>query len=322
MAAPTKDGKVWRHRVMVAGTRFSGTFDTKAAALAWEAEQRINAGGKKAVANTKTCADAFRKYELEVSKLKRGHRWEAFRLAFFAEMPLGSVRMCDLDATHIAAWRDERLLSVQGGSVTREMNLLSHVFSVARKEWKWISVSPTADVARPKAKPPRDRLISSEEIKKICIALGWDHQAAGVVPKTKQQRIAIAFLFAIETAMRAGEICSLQAEDVNGRVARLRMTKNGLPRDVALSPRAVELWAMVPEGFDLTPASLDAMFRRARDTTGIKGLTFHDTRHEAITRLAGKLTVLDLARMVGHQDIRQLQTYYNATADDIAAKLI
>ena len=99
------------------------------------------------------------------------------------------------------------------------------------------------------------------------------------------------------------------------------MTKNGLPREVGLSPRAVELWAMVSDGFDLTPATLDAMFRRARDTTGIKGLTFHDTRHEAITRLASKLNVLDLARMVGHQDIRQLQTYYNATADDIAAKL-
>lgn len=114
------------------------------------------------------------------------------------------------------------------------MYLLSHVFSVARKEWKWIATSPTADVARPKAKSSRDRLISSDDIKKICIALGWDHQVTGVAPKTKQQRIAIAFLFAIETAMRAGEICSLQTDDVNGRVARLRMTKNGLPRDVAL----------------------------------------------------------------------------------------
>lgn len=306
---------------MVAGKRYSGTFDTKAAALAWEAQQRVDAGGKKAALITKTCADAFVKYECEVSKLKRGHRWEAFRLAAFAAMPLGGVRMCDLSSTHIAAWRDERLLSVQGGSVTREMNLLSHVFSVARKEWRWIAANPMTDVARPRGKPARDRLITVDEITKICIALGWDHLAIGVTPKTKQQRIALAFLFAIETAMRAGEICALQKDDVVGRVARLRMTKNGLPRDVALSPRAVELWAMVPDGFELTPATLDAMFRRARDTTGIEGLTFHDTRHEAITRLAGKLTVLDLARMVGHQDIRQLQIYYNATADDIAAKL-
>ncbi len=34
MAAPVKDGKVCRHRVMVFGTRYSGAFDTKAQALA------------------------------------------------------------------------------------------------------------------------------------------------------------------------------------------------------------------------------------------------------------------------------------------------
>jgi integrase len=35
----------------------------------------------------------------------------------------------------------------------------------------------------------------------------------------------------------------------------------------------------------------------------IDDLTFHDTRHEAITRLAKKLQELDLARMVGHRDL-------------------
>lgn len=320
MAAPVKDGKVWRHRVMVAGRRVSGTFDTKAAALAWEAEQRMLAG-KGGVSTTKTCADAFRKYEVEVSKTKRGYRWEALRLAAMTETPLGAVRMSDLDETHIAAWRDARLREVAAGSVSREMNLLSHVFNVARKEWKWINASPTTDVARPRSPPARDRRISAEEIERICLALGWAHDAVGVAPKTKQQRIALVFLFAIETAMRAGEICGLTADDVKGRVAYLRMTKNGLPRQVPLSPRAVEIWEMVPEGFGVTTGTLDAMFRLARERAKVSGLTFHDTRHEAITRLAKKVGVLDLARIVGHRDIKQLQTYYNATADDIAALL-
>jgi len=55
--------------------------------------------------------------------------------------------------------------------------------------------------------------------------------------------------------------------------------------------------------------------------TKIKDLTFHDTRHEAITRLAKKLDVLDLARMVGHRDIKQLLTYYNKSAKEIASQL-
>jgi integrase len=62
--------------------------------------------------------------------------------------------------------------------------------------------------------------------------------------------------------------------------------------------------------------------RVARERAGIEGLTFHDTRHEAITRLAAKLNVLDLARMVGHRDIKQLQVYYNAPAEEIAMRLL
>jgi integrase len=193
-----------------------------------------------------------------------------------AESPLGAVTMAQVCAEHIAAWRDMRLRNVQGGTVTREMNLLSHVFSVARREWKWLASSPTTDVTRPKANPARDRRISGQEIERICLALNWRHDAAGIAPESKQQRIAIAFLFAIETAMRAGEICALTHADVNGAVARLHMTKNGFPRDVPLSPRALELWAMVPDGFGITTQTLDAMFRVARKRAGIEGLTFHE----------------------------------------------
>ncbi len=317
MSAPVKDGKVWRHRVMVNGRRTSGTFDTKAHALAWEAQQRTAPMPGISSATTQTCKDAFDRYEIEVSKTKRGYRWEALRLAAIGKSALGKVRLADVNAEHVATWRNERLRSVQGATVTRELNLLSHVFTIARKEWKWITASPTTDVARPRAAPARDRRITQGEIDLICAALG---HAEGP-PQTKQQAIALVFLFAIETAMRAGEICGLTGADVTGRVARLRMTKNGTSRDVGLSPRAVEIWGFVPDGFGISSASLDAMFRKARQRAGVEGLTFHDTRHEAITRLASKLGVLDLARMVGHTDIRQLQIYYNASAHDIAGKL-
>lgn len=43
--------------------------------------------------------------------------------------------------------------------------------------------------------------------------------------------------------------------------------------------------------------------------------------HTAITLLAKKLAVLDLARMVGHRDLRQLMIYYNESAEDIAGRI-
>ncbi|WP_058048192.1 tyrosine-type recombinase/integrase [Janthinobacterium sp. Ant5-2-1] len=71
----------------------------------------------------------------------------------------------------------------------------------------------------------------------------------------------------------------------------------------------------------MTDESRDSLFRKAVTRAGIEGLIFHDARHEAITRLAKKLNILELARMVGHKDIRQLQVYYNETAAEIAKKL-
>jgi integrase len=320
MAAPKKEGSVWRHRIMVRGQRVSGTFSTKAAALAWEAEQRVQIKEGKAVSTSKTLRDAFERYELEVSKKKRSYANEAKRLAWFGTTELADKKISDVKPADIAAWRDGRLERVKGSTVNRDMNLLSHVFTVARREWGWIKDSPTKDVERPKDPPHRDRRISESEIETICLQLGWDPKKPSA-PTTKQHRIAIAFLFAIETAMRAGELCALRKGDVQGRVARLHITKNGRPRDVPLSGYAVELWKLVPDGFDLSPAILDALFRKAKKAAGVEGLTFHDTRHEAITRLARKLDVLDLARMVGHTNINQLRTYYNATAEDIAGRL-
>jgi hypothetical protein len=40
MTTPIKEGTHWRHRIIVTGVRLSGTFDTKGAALKWEAQQR------------------------------------------------------------------------------------------------------------------------------------------------------------------------------------------------------------------------------------------------------------------------------------------
>ena len=38
---------------------------------------------------------------------------------------------------------------VQGATVRREANILASLFTVARKEWKWIKESPMADLTLP-----------------------------------------------------------------------------------------------------------------------------------------------------------------------------
>lgn len=330
----------WRAELYVKGVRDSAVRDTKAEAQAWaakrESELRSIATGQGS--KTHTVGDVLAEYAEKVSPTKRGERWERLRLSLIGNKTVdgrrfGDIRLADLRPAHIAAWRDARLrdkgpkgLTISGASVSREMSLLSHALDVARKEWGWLAADPMKDIKRPAAGPARDRRISDQEIEAICLALGYQE---GMDVSYHSQRVAVAFLFAIETAMRSGEILGLTGRtvDLRSRVARLPLTKNGSARNVPLSPRAIELLVMLPpvdDGrplFDLTDKSRDALFRKARDKTGIVELTFHDTRHEAITRLAKKLPVLDLARMTGHTDIRELMTYYNETAADIAARL-
>jgi hypothetical protein len=62
-------------------------------------------------------------------------------------------------------------------------------------------------------------------------------------------------------------------------------------------------------------------FRKAVQAVGID-LHFHDTRREALTRTAEKLTnVAELARASGHRGTRSLMVYYEPDVGDMADKL-
>lgn len=333
MASITKTATGWRAQVKLKGMRDSRMFDTKAEAQAWAAkrETEIRSIESGLGSKTHTVGDVLDEYQRKVSPKKRGERWEKLRLDLIGRKEIDGrafrdIRLVDLKPHHITAWRDAREREVSGSSVSREMTLLSHALKVARDEWGWLTTDPMKTVSRPAEGQPRERRITDAEIALIVQSLGFQEGMPVVLPV---QRVAVAFLFAIETAMRSGEILGLTSLTVDkvSRVARLPLTKNGGARDVPLSTRAVQLLEMLPavdDGqplFGLADRSRDTLFRKGRDRSGIKDLTFHDTRHEAITRLARKLEPLALARMTGHTNLQELMTYYNESAADIAARL-
>lgn len=327
MATFRQRGTVWRAEVSVNGIRASGSFDTKAQAKAWAAqkETEIRRDGD-SIESRKTFAEALTRYMTEVSPTKKGAAWEAKRIkAFLRDYPkLAAKPINKITTDHLTEWRSDRLAIVTAGTFRRDVSLFSSVFSVARLEWKWLKENPLSDLKLPAAPAHRDRRISQDEIERLMIAMS--HQET--TPTTYTQQVAIAFLVAIETAMRASEIRELEWSRVNleQRYITLLETKNGTKRDVALSRRAGELLQLMhgideKRVFTVSQSSFDALFRKSRDRCKIDGLHFHDTRHEAITRLARKLDMLDLARMIGHKNPKSLMIYYNATAAEIASRL-
>ena len=304
----------------------SASFTTKSEAVAWAArvEADILAESRGEVPD-RPFAEVLIRYRDEVSITKRGERWERMRIGLLLRDPIASVSVRELDARHVAEWRNRRLSSVSASSVRREWNLLSSACNVAVREWRWLRKNPFSDVRRPQTAPPRDRVATEDEIERILYALGYD---SAETPRSVGARVGAAVLFAVETAMRAGEIAALLWSDVFYGQRYVRINAGKTPaarRDVPLSANALRILDQLPRDGDsvfcLTPAQIDVHFRKARARAMIVDLHFHDLRHTAITRLARKLDVLALARMVGHRDLRMLQIYYNEHASSMAERL-
>lgn len=337
---PVKHG--WRAQIKKLGIRDSSTFDTKAEAAAWATRREAEIiAGARGVIPDKTFGDLLAEYSRRVSAGKRGARWEQVRLRLIQRDPVARIRLRELSSAHLADWRDRRLTEVSAASVRREMNLLSHALNIAVDEWRWLPASPMRKMRRPPKPAPRYRRVAEAEIEAICHAAGWKTNNDSTLhkdgsPANKQQlhpltaRVAAAFCFAIETGMRGGEVCALRWDQVD--LERRFLTVGGgktaaARRAVPLSPAALgilETLGPADSGavFGVSDRQRDALFRKLTARALVKDLHFHDSRHEAITRLARKLDVLDLARVVGIADLRILQAvYYNPTAEELAQRL-
>jgi len=306
----------WQAQIARKGIRKAKTFPTKAGAKDWAARQEyliLNGEGEYGPGSV---GDVFNRYAREVSPKKRGARWEQIRLEKISQDKLARIAIRDVRPGDFAEWRDRRLNEVSPSSVNREMTLLSAVMGVASREWGLLPANPLIGVKKPSKPPPRDRLVTDDEVAKLVKAAPDLTQTTG--------RAIHAFRFAIETGMRAGEIVGMRPEHISGKVAHLPITKNGSSRNVPLSKAALALIDELPACdpvFGLKSAQLDALFRRVRDRVGIEGLTFHDSRHRAATDLSKKLDPFALARVLGHKSMNQTLQYYAATAEDLAARL-
>jgi integrase len=321
MASIQKQGAKWRVQVYADGKRDSKVLPTRQEAAQWALMREAELTGKKLP--DRTLNDAMVEYGKKVSPTHRGEDWELVRLKAMGKMKLAGRKLAGLTASDFATWRDDRLKTHKPGTVAREMNLLRSVLEHARRDWGWLRVNPMEDVRWPTTPKGRARRITADEEAAIRTAFG---QAGELKAETLTHRVGLAFLLALETAMRAGEMLGLQWEDVrlSERFVVLPKTKNGDRREVPLSTRAVEILRAIPGDtgsvFALPDDSRDALWRKNRPKE-LKSLHFHDTRSEAIWRLSKKLDVLQLARVIGHRDLKSLMIYYRESAADMAKRL-
>ncbi|WP_428484600.1 site-specific integrase [Rhodopila sp.] len=332
MASISRRGPFWRVRIRCRGETLSKTFDTEAEARVWadREEVRVAAGATAAVIratpSSLTVAALFERYAREVSPTKRGERWEVIRLRAIA--PAFPMLAIEVDGATMAEWRDRRLKSVSPATVNRELSLISTVFTRAIKEWRLpLPANPVHQVIWPSKPRGRRRRVSDAERAAIIHELGWDGTSE---PNDIRSWIAWSFCLALETMMRQGELLALTWGHIHiGRkFCHLPHTKNGHERNVPLSSRAVALLNLLTIGRDgqrvipVEAGTFGAYFREAVKGATIEDLHFHDTRREALTRAATKITnVAELARASGHRELRSLMVYFEPDVTEIAEKL-
>jgi integrase len=257
-----------------------------------------------------------------VTPTKRGAVSEKARINSIVRCPIAHRTLSKLTSSDVATYRDERLKCVASATVVRELSTVSHTIDIATREWGlWLPRNPVKLVRRPPVPRGRTRRLQNDEEQRLLDACD----------RGRSPLLRPLIILAIETAMRRGELLSLQWEnvDLKLRVAHLPLTKNGDSRDVPLSRRAVQTLEVVHAGgvmdervFPMTGNAVRLAFEHLRVRAGLLDFRFHDLRHEAISRLFEKgLNIAEVGAISGHSDLKMLQRYTHLRAADLASKL-
>ncbi len=305
----------------------SKTFPSHSDAEKWarDIENQIDRGifVPREEAERTTLHEALERYAKEVSAGKKGKTQEIYRIKAWQSEKLATRTLASLKQADFAKWRDDRLeAGVAPATVRLDLAVISHLFTIAVKEWGLHLENPIKRIRLPAVANARDRRFEGDEEARLLAEM--DSPAAG----RSNPWIKPLVRFAIETAMRQSELLALEWKhvDLKKRVAHIPKTKNGDPRDVPLSSTAVEILSALPRSiggqvFPTTASAVKQSFARATKRAEIEDLHFHDLRHEATSRLAEKLAMHELMKVTGHKDTRMLARYYHPRAEDLAKKL-
>ncbi|MEO5860224.1 MAG: site-specific integrase [Pyrinomonadaceae bacterium] len=166
----------------------------------------------------------------------------------------------------------------------------------------------------------RTRILSLDEEAKLLAQCG---------PKSWREHLGPIIIFAVETALRRGEIMSLQWSSVDLSRRQIRVesqnSKTLKSRLVPLSARAcsvlAELWQYSrprPSALVFGDADFRKAFIRACGKAKLTDMHFHDLRHTAITRWLEKgISPAIAMKASGHSQMRTFLRYVNQSNDSV-----
>ena len=328
----------------------SRTFDTKVQAEAWarHVENEMDRGVfvDRSEAERTTLADALQRYEREIVPTKRHPAQERQRIARWLDYPITKRALANLRGADFAEYRDARRAAGRADNTIRlELALISHVFEIARKEWRMEGLAnPIKDIRKPGGSNPRDRRLRPGEFRLLYKLLA----------RSGNEYAAAAMVLAIETALRQGMLFKLRWEwvDLERRVILIprefqAVGNKGVPKVLPLSSRSVKILSRLhprrldgqmtkdPTGLVLQTSqnAVVMAFKKAKashyarcEAEGreplLVDLRWHDLRHEACSRLVRKMrNLLHVRAITGHKSMQMLARYDHPEPEELLAQL-
>jgi integrase len=330
----------------------TASFKTRRLAERWattvEAEMIEGRHFRTAESRRRTIADAIERYIADELPKKRDGNMHRACLPWWKEK-IGTLKLADVTPAVLVEYRGKlaretytranpkaKRTSLKEGeqatkytrsnsSVNRYLACLSHVFTVARKEWHWIAHNPFDGVSKLRESRGRVRYLNDEE------------RARLLAETAKDSTLHTFVIVALSTAARAGELLRLQWRDVDLKEGRLmfRKTKNDQPRAVWLHGEALRLLkehAKVRQlhVHEVFPGAGKGMydykkpFATAVKAGRITDFRFHDVRHSAATYLAMEGASEQQLRAIGGWRSGVVSRYVHIAstdAKDVLAKM-
>lgn len=307
----------------------SKTFNSQREALKWEKNfsYEVDKGIiTKESLKKRRASDAIEKYiNTVLPQRPKNARNVIQHLEWWADQ-IGHIKLSEVTPAICAECRDKLLTEIgpkgkvrKGATALRYIATMSAVFECCVKDWMWINQNPLRSIKKPSPSRRRNRFFSKDEIVKI----------HGLCASSNSPYMLSIFTIAIHTGMRRGEILSLKWEhiDFEEREIYLPMSKNGEPRDVAMTGEVHKVLSnlAVRNGFRKSglvfpspkdpekPVDIKSTWERILIKAGITDASFHTIRHSTCSYLASMgVSATLIARIVGHKDSRTTDIYIDS----------
>ena len=317
----------------------SATFDKRYEALKWsqdkEVEFRLNKNSSFTTKNgNRTLGELIDRYSSKILLDKKDIARQTIQLNWWKSQ-IGSLRLCDISPSTFSECRQilQRGNTHYGtprsaATVNRYLAAISHVYTIAWREWNWINHNPVLNIKKLKEPRGRVRFLNEQERQRL-------------LDNCNESRSLFLYpiiVLALSTGMRRGEILGLRWRDVDFDTKRIviQETKNGERRAVPLVGTALQLIEKLkinardskddyifhsPEN-RTKRCSIRTAWEFAIKRSEIENFRFHDLRHSTASYLAmNGASLLEIADILGHKTLQMVKRYSHLSEDHKAAVL-